>query len=435
MSTEHRTVRTRPTTVAATLLAAFLLSAAPGTGAADTEPETMSPTERIVAELEESPVHVDPSFSSALPVERADALAEQITDSRVPLRLLAVPLIEGGDWSGDADQMVAAVHDRIGGRAHYLVTDGRSVTGHDFGTQSDPDEQRAFYSALAVSYELGYDAPAVEKVERSVQIALSDDPYGTYEELVETRERGPFDWVYSLGPGAYSAVMFLPWVLAVLALVGLGVGVYRWRRPRAAPSVPQHAAFDNANLARREELVRKAGRELIEFGERVGTARTRTDDPGATESLHRALDAHAAARSVHDRLPDEGALVDIAGVLVLLDMAEDHMARATLATQKRNSVPLRSHCYANPLHGTDTKVTKWREFGGLGDIRVPLCAVCAKAVRDRIRPTVLAARYRGREVPYYEVPAQESVWAATGFGALSDDLVERVLRGDHSRLR
>ena len=435
MSTDHRRVRTRPFMFAASLLAVFLVLVAPGAVLADTEPEAMSPTERIVAELRESPVHIDPSFSSALPEERAGALAERITDSRIPLRLLAVPLIEGGDWSGDADHMVAAVHDRIGGRAHYLVTDGRSVTGHDFGTESAPEEQRAFYSALAVSYELGYDAPAAEKVERSVEIALSDDPYGTYEELVETRQKGPLDWMYSLGPGGYSALVILPWALAVMALVGLGVGVYRWRRPRAVPTVPQHAAFDNANLARREELVRKAGRELVEFGERIGAARPHTDDPGATDALRRALDAHAAARSVHDRLPDEGALVDVAGVLVLLDMAEDHMARATRPAQKRKTSPLRSHCYANPLHGTDTKVTKWREFGGLNDIRVPLCAVCAKAVRDRTRPTVLAARYRGREVPYYEVPKEESVWAATGFGTLSDDLVERVLRGDHSRQR
>lgn len=433
MSTDHRTVRGRPTAVAGALLTVFFVTASPGSATADTETETASPTERIVAELEDSPVHVDPSFSSALPEERADALEDQINGSEVPLRVLAVPLIEGGDWSGDAEQMVAAVHDRIGGEGHYLVMDGRTVSGHDFETGGADDDSRAFYSALTVSYEFEYDDRAVDKLDRAVEIALTDDPKVLYDEAVASEEKGLTDWFYSLGPGGYSAVTILPWVVAVLALVGLGFGVHRWRRPRAVPTVPQHAAFDNAGLARRGELVRKAERELVELGERVGSARTRPDDPEATEAMGRALDAHAAARNVHDGLPDEGAMEDIAGVLVLLDMAEDHLARAVLPAQKRGSARVRSHCYANPLHGTDVKVTRWREFGGSADMRVPLCAVCAKAVRDRVRPTVLAARNQGREVPYYEVPAEESVWAATGYGALRDDLVERILRGEHRR--
>ena len=434
MSAEHRSARPS-VVVATTLLVAFLVSLTPGNGAADTEPETMSPTERIVAELEESPVHVDPSFSGALPEDRVNAWVERITESEVPLRVVAVPLIEGGDWSGDASQMIAAVHDRIGGQGHYLVVDGRTVSGHDFetGTQGSSNTL-AFYSGLTVSYELGYDASAVDKVERAVEIALSEDPRAIYDAAVEERERGPFDWIHSLGPGAYTMVVLLPWILAILALVGLVFGVYRWRRPRTAPTVPQHTAFDNANLARRDELAAKAGRELVELGERLSAARP-LDEPGATEALHRALDAHAAARRIHDRLPTEGALVDIVGVLVLLDAAEDHMAQATVPKGRRRSVPLRSHCYANPLHGTDTKVTRWREFGGRGDVRVPLCAVCAKAVADRTRPTVLSDRYRGRDVPYYEVPAAESVWAATGFGTLREDLVARILRGDHAGRR
>ena len=433
MSTDHRTVRGRPTALATVLLAVFLVTALPGSATADTETGTESPTERLVAALEESPVHVDPSFSSALPEERVEALVERINGSEVPLRVMAVPLIEGGDWSGDAEQMVAAVHDRIGGEAHYLVTDGRSVSGHDFETGGADFDSRAFYSALTVSYEFEYDDRAVDKLDRAVEIALTDDPKALYDEAVASEEKGLTDWFYSLGPGGYSLVTILPWVVAVLALVGLGFGVYRWRRPRAVPTVPQHAAFDNAGLARRSELVRKAERELVELGERVGAARTRPDDPGATEALGRALDAHAAARNVFDDLPAEGAMEDIAGVLVLLDMAEDHLARALRPAQTRGSARVRSHCYANPLHGTDVKVTRWREFGGSADIRVPLCAVCAKAVRDRVRPTVLASPYRGREVPYYEVPAQESVWAATGYGALRDDLVERILRGDQRR--
>ncbi len=442
MFTEQRPVGARLAAAAvaflALLLGGLLGGADPGPARADTVQEETSAqeptaTERIVAALEESPVHVDPSFSGAFPDERAHELRQRITDSGVPLRVIVVPLIEGGEWSGDADVLAAAVHDRIGGEAHYLVLDGRTLTGHDFVEWTEDSVERARYGTYGVSEEMEYDAPAVERVERAAEIALSDNPEAVYREAVEARDSGPFSWLYSLRPGVYTTVVVLPWVLAGLALLGLGFGLHRWRRPRAVPTLPQHAAFDNANRARRDELVERAGRELVEVGERVSAAVPVADDPDATTELHRALDAHAAARRIHDALPAEGAaLPDIAGVLVLLDHAEDHMARATRPAARRRAVPVRSHCYANPLHGTGTKVTRWREFGGRGDIRVPLCAECARSVRDRSRPRVLPARHGGREVPYYEVPAAESVWSATGYGALRGDLVDRVLRGDHT---
>lgn len=458
MSAEHRPQRSRLAVTGALFLAFLLAPVSAGAGLADTAPgstqeevqeetqeETqeeaqaeLSPTEQLVAELAESPVHVDPTYSGAYPEEWAADVAERITESGVPLRVIVIPLIEGGDWSGEARVMVAAVHDRIGGEGHYLVLDGSRLSGHDFfapGTTGADRVDRASYATSTLTYEMDFDAPAPARMERALEVALSEDPEAIYREATDSRERGAFDWMYALGPGVYTVVVVLPWVLAALALLGLGFGLHRWRRPRAVPTLPQHAAFDNANQARRDELVERAGQELVEFGERVSSAVPVPGDAEATDALHQALDAHAAARRVYDGLPDEGALPDIAGVLVLLDNAEDHMARATRPAARRRAVPLRSHCYANPLHGTDTKVTHWREFGGRGDVRVPLCAECAKAVRDRSRPRVLSARKDGRELPYYEVPAAESVWAATGYGALRGDLVKRVLRGDHGASR
>lgn len=435
MSTENRVLRAGPVTVLGALLAIGLLPAVPGEGRADTgqedTQEELSATEQIVAELEESPVHIDPSYENAFPEDRAADMERRITDADVSLRVLVVPLIDGGEWSGEAAHMVAAVHDRIGDEAHYLVLDGRSLTGHDFVPET-LENRRAHYGALTASVELGHDAQAPELLDRAVEVALSDDPRGSYEAANEQRERGATEWLYSFGPLGYTLYMVLPWVLAVLALLGLGFGIYRRRRPRAVPMLPQHAAFDNANRARRDELAHRAGEELVELGERLSRAAPVADDPEATAELHKALDAHAAARRVHDALPETGALVDIVGALVLLDRAEDHLARATLVARRRHAMPPRTHCYANPLHGTDTKVTPWREFGGRHGTKVPLCDQCAQAVRDRLRPTVLPDRHHGREIPYYEVPADESVWSATGFGTVRGDLVERVLRGDHA---
>ncbi|MFI6981738.1 hypothetical protein ACIBSV_24505 [Embleya sp. NPDC050154] len=44
-------------------------------------------------------------------------------------------------------------------------------------------------------------------------------------------------------------------------------------------------------------------------------------------------------------------------------------------------------------------------------------------------PDILTARVAdGAYLPYYEVPAERSVWSATGFGAFGGDLVEQVRR-------
>ena len=52
---------------------------------------------------------------------------------------------------------------------------------------------------------------------------------------------------------------------------------------------------------------------------------------------------------------------------------------------------------------------------------------------ERRAPEVLTDRVDGHDVPYFEVDADRSVWAATGYGALRDDLDARILRGDLRR--
>ncbi|MGW5877109.1 hypothetical protein ACWFMI_11250 [Nocardiopsis terrae] len=219
----------------------------------------------------------------------------------------------------------------------------------------------------------------------------------------------------------------LPWVLLALAVPGLLFLAWRRYAPPRLPALRQHAAFDNADRARIDELRARAESRLTEVGQRLAEAGGRVRN---TPRLRRALDAHAAARRVHDGADDTPDLVESVGVLVLLDLAEDHHARA-VARRRGEAPEVRTHCYTNPLHGTDTEHVDWREVGGTRVTGVPLCSDCAEAVRTRRRPNVLPDRDRGRTVPYYKVPAARSVWAATGFGTLRSDLVERVLRGEH----
>ncbi|WP_306367921.1 hypothetical protein [Nocardiopsis sp. CC223A] len=442
MSTDPRTLARRwARATALTLALSASLAGAPAladtaspTAEETAAEETASPAQVIADALAESPVYVDSSYDGAYAVEARERVVTAIEQHDLNLYVIVVPLVEGDTWSGESEALASAVHDRMGGgERHFLIYDRRGdMEGHDLGTDPDDWSKPAFYGALAASYKtMGGQQTLPTLVEAAVEAALADDPEAAYE----TAQQAYYDRVGEPPTGnLMPARWWNPWIIGALVLAllaGIGVPLYRrldrsrpggllGRRP-AAP-IAQHAAFDNADRAQLESLVERGGRDLIELGERLSS------DTGVDpRHLATALDARDAAARVHDRMVKEGAtLPDAVGVLVLLDLAED--ALAGLRGPRRP-------CYANPLHGNDTRQTQWREFGGLRTIRVPLCPECARAVRDRRRPTVLPAEHEGRSVPYYEVPAERSVWAATGYGTLTDDLVERILRGGHRPAR
>ena len=70
-----------------------------------------------------------------------------------------------------------------------------------------------------------------------------------------------------------------------------------------------------------------------------------------------------------------------------------------------------------------------RSLGQWRAIQVRSCNECAKRVKQRRQPDALHCREHGREIPYYEADPKHSVWAATGYGQFSDNLIERVLAG------
>jgi len=393
-------------------------------------------SQEIADALDESPVYVDPAYANAIPEAEQERLAGLITESDLDLYVIAVPLVEADTWNGDVEALVSVVHDRRGAAAgHYLAVDD-DVHGEDFGGGFT-----AHYAALASSYGTDFDGPVLAQLDAAVEAALSGDAEAAYDEAVaDYQERGDTDWEAggSVPPGAAGG-----WLVAGLGVGGavlLAVASYAlYRRTsgtlvrRRSRAITQHAAFANAERAQLDALVEQGAQDLIEVGERLSRLESGSAlGERARQHLRTALDSRSAAASVHDRMSGGGAtLPDAVGVLVLLDMAEDAIDNA--ARGPRASAARRRHCYANPLHGTLTKVTAWREFGGTRTIRVPLCEECAKAVRGRVRPVVLPAEHGGRTVPYYEVPANDSVWAATGYGTLTDDLVERIQRGDHTR--
>lgn len=169
------------------------------------------------------------------------------------------------------------------------------------------------------------------------------------------------------------------------------------------------AVFAVAGAADAERVRRQAQEAVIAFGEEL-------EDAPVGDDLDRALDAYQAATMTLDAAT---SLADLAGVLVLVNLG-------------RGGPPL---CFFNPLHGPSARPVTWRLIGTREQLRVPACTACQHAVSRYRPPEVLPDTVGKKHVPYLEVDPGRSVWAATGFGVLCDDLVDRILRGDLHRGR
>ncbi|MFC3997028.1 hypothetical protein ACFOVU_13940 [Nocardiopsis sediminis] len=392
--------------------------------------DTVSPAERIAGELRESPVYVDPSIESALPENARIELAEQIAQTGKPVYVVVVPLVAGDPWNGEPDQLLGAVHDRLGEDGSYLTAElGGTpwITGTDFGTGR---EHQAHEAAMAVSLDADRDAPLSALFSDTVELIDTGTGDAAYERASEALDQSL--WYDSAAPDATApGPGVAPWlaagaaVLVAAAAVG-GLLLYR----RRTPAVPRLVAFDNADDARLARLRAEVERELVEVAERLGAFTLAEDAPQAAEAAEQyrtALDAqHAAGKA----LDTAHGMADLAGARVLLHMSEDALRAAEARQQGRRPPAARRHCYFDPLHATDTRPLNWRALGSSRKVRVHACADCTAAVRGHRAPVALPDLRGGEQVAYYEVPADESVWSATGYGSLSDDLVQRVLRGD-----
>ncbi|MFB7847980.1 MULTISPECIES: hypothetical protein [unclassified Streptomyces] len=413
---------------AAGLLATLLLACAVllGTGApARAESAGPGPTASTIAgALATDPVYVDPFYSAAVTPTQQRALADQIAATGLPIKVVLVPLKKGDAFDGSARALASVVKERLGLRKLILITTddyGKWLSGTEWPT--DAHQTRDAAAAVGFLDELD-DAGLAARVGRAVE--LIEDGNGTEVYEAETAE---LDKKYSARPendGSASGSFGVPGTLLVVAsvLVLAGGGVFLARRRRS----PRHTAFafPDAVFAADEAadeagLRRRAADELLALGEAVEDT-----DGAATPGLGRALDAYDAAGRVLDAAR---GLPDLAGVLALVAEGRSALAPAP-------GLPL---CFFDPRHGTAVRRTTWRPLGRRERVDVAVCEDCDRALRARRSPQVLAVRDRGRTVPYFEVPAARSLWAATGYGSLlsgpDDTLAARVGSGEFSRAR
>lgn len=443
----------------------LLLAAAAAPAFAQQDEDDRSAAERIADSLRESPVHVDPFFEPALPEDRQRELAAEIEETGLPFYVVLVPVVQGDDWGGSTETMLEVVRDRMGMAENEPMV---AVTNSDGGVRhlrgfewpwTPESEGEAAVRAVNLDRS-SYNASLYTRLSRIVELTDEGEGRAEYERVHEELTEGmpeeteEEDGAAGGGTGGVSLTA-VALVVAPLLAVTAGVVVLVARARRGQRYEVPATVFEVARTAGEDELRRRARQELVEFGERLsdhdvplpdadgaaaeparhGRRGRRTlrvlrpsADPG--QALHQALDAYAAAGTVLDGARD---VPDLVGVVALV--AEGTAALDGTAAPAPGVEPGRL-CFFQPLHGPAGPRVRWRQVGRTTALKVPACGQCADAVRAHRPPEVLTVRRDGRDVPYFDEPAERSVWAASGYGAFGGgSLTERVRRGDFTRTR
>ncbi|MCK1796627.1 hypothetical protein MTQ01_11500 [Streptomyces sp. XM4193] len=427
----------------AVVVVALLLCAL---GASPARADRAPTMEEIVEGLKSSPVYVDESYRSELPLSARRALAEEAGATGLRLSVVLVRLKPGDAWNGDHVHFGEALRDALGrpDGEHQVVivtTAQKDRTLHAFEwPKGDRHQAGAAARATSMEHELR-GVPLRERLSRTIELVGSGEGMVALDRVLAEKisggkrkggdeSAGEDDSAAGRdsGPSWGWAALLIPVVL----LAGWWAAARR-RADTALPLAPH--VFASARQESEGALRRRAKKELLALGQELGAHRSTADDRTDPAPLRLALDAYAAAGRVLD---DATGTPDLAGVLALVTegrdaLEEDDRARAEGASRKAAERPL-PLCFFDPLHGRAERRHLWRPIGRRDTLDIAACAHCLELLALRRSPRMLADHHDGTGVPYAEVPAEQSLWAATGYGSFGDEpLAVRVQRGDFTR--
>lgn len=392
MSTDVRRLTTASAALLLTVLAAAPARAADGAGGP-------AAGQRIAQALRDSPVYVDEAYADAVPPARQRQLAERIRHTGLPIKVVLTPLTKGDAFDGDSDVLAGTVRDRLPEqRDLVLITTDGDFPDSLRGFEWPADTHQARDAVAAVGFlDETRNAGLADLTAKAVDLVAEGRGEQRYAQATEgLRAPGPRTGEEASGDTRWWLLAAAPVALALTALAARALRRLR----RNAPAVA-HLVFATARAADETELRRRAEAEVLALGEA-----TRAADVTTTPGLQAALDAYAAAARVLD---EARGLPDLAGALALT-----HEGREALTGSP--GLPL---CFFDPRHGRAALRVNWRRLGHRDGLDVATCQECTDALRDHRAPEVLTDRDEGgRTVPYFEVPAERSVWAATGYGSL-----------------
>ena len=381
---------------------------------------------QIEAELDETGdgVWVAPAFAQQHGLDAADELRLEQVVTRAETADLRVVLVEvdraDDRFQGSFSQLVAWLHDDVGGDATYLGwdADSQELRLQSFGEQ--PDE--AFVTRMAAHAAPG---DLVGQVERAEELLVTGEAYELWSAL-DDDEKYPGS---SDGDVGGWALVVVGLVVAALA-VGGGrrlVGALRGRRARAKSFVLPTTVLRTVRAAEDRALRRDAEAELLALGQRLIAQELDRLDAGALEVWEQAMEHHAAAERV---LAVSTSPADVVGALVLVRRGEQARSAAAGGAGSWRPSP---GCWFNPLHTGPTRKVTWRD----GDdeegrrVDVPACARCARDVSAGKEPDVLDFVHGERTVHYYRLDI--GAWSETGYGTLDTDLIGALRRAGASR--
>ncbi|GAA0576923.1 hypothetical protein HPO96_15065 [Kribbella sandramycini] len=192
------------------------------------------------------------------------------------------------------------------------------------------------------------------------------------------------------------------------AFIGLGAGGFigfvltlflafrRKRRPRRVGAEPNSYVTE---IRRQADLgIRKAAHAISRLEAKPRLTLEQLDQ---RDDANRRL---AAARAL--RADDPDGLLAVAGALLLSRQAQ----------RAANGAKVPPPCFFDPTHNFGTTHVDW------DGVEVPACKLCATRMAKGQAPRGLHVK----SVPYWTLDPADSPLVATGFGALTDDLPERI---------
>lgn len=354
-------------------------------GASEETPSLLSAT------LMDDPLYVGPVQRGNLEPEQERALRRRLRGMEPPVHVALVGQSENMDHYSER----LAYSSGTAGYYFVVGADGRTIHGARFGLDDATVDGMNTARLAAETANGGLPGSSLaERLDRAVDLVES----GTAARAHRFRFVAP----------ALVSLLFT-------ALLGIGTwfGVRRWsRRPvRVAPLTA--AVTATVGQAQEEEYRTRLGERLTGCGQRV-SAHTADD----SDRIRTALEAYTAAAKILDSSVDKS---DLVGVQVLLDMCEAAL----------NGEISPAHCFFDPRHTGGKAFVRWRAPASFESVKVLACRECRQAVRQHRTPPAVLDSTGERPLPYYAVPPENSVWAATGYGTLVSDLPGRIMRGDH----
>ncbi|GAA1458481.1 hypothetical protein NE857_19360 [Nocardiopsis exhalans] len=391
------------TLVAAVTLALLALMSWTAPAAADSA-WNGEQSERIVHVLATGPTYVSPELRSEFSIREERDLGMTLNRPRVPVFLVIEP------WEVDIQAKAQGLADHRDQEGYYLVVGTDMYTVHGVQSGMDPETVDGLgvarmAAAVANDHPELAQSPLSERLRFAIDLLKEDGAAAEAYRAMSEPSSEP-------SAAAVEVVLWGAGIVGVLALTTLVVWGVRRRSRRPIRVVPlSEAVLDTVDTTQREVKRDELTVRLTDCGRRVA------EQHGGGERVQAALEAYEAAAKVMDSVDD---MSDLVGVKVLLDQCE--------AALDGKASP--GHCFFDPRHVEGTAHVRWRAPASFASVRLLACRTCRRAIREHRNPEAVTDSSGPRPMPYFAVPAERSVWAATGYGTLAPDLAARILRGE-----